>query len=74
VPIVIVGHGLAAAGLDRQPGLGAVEWLDLALFVDRQYHRVRGRLDIKTFVMRNSIEFASSPSGPHSASTLSTWL
>jgi hypothetical protein len=30
VPLVVVRHGLAASGLDRQPGLGAVERLDLA--------------------------------------------
>src|SRR5260370_1173433 len=32
VTLVIVRHGLAAPGLDRQSGLGAVERLDLALF------------------------------------------
>ena len=35
VPFVIVGHGLTASGLDRQPRLAAVEGLDLALLVDR---------------------------------------
>jgi hypothetical protein len=44
VPLVIVRHGLAAPGLDRQSGLGAVEGLDLALFVNRQHHRM-GRID-----------------------------
>jgi hypothetical protein len=33
---VVVGHGAAAAALERQAGLGAVERLDLALLVDRQ--------------------------------------
>ena len=47
VPLVIVCHGLAAPGLDRQSGLGAVEGLDLALFVDRQHHRMRRRIDIE---------------------------
>jgi len=30
VPLVVVGHGSTATRLDRQPGLGAVESLDLA--------------------------------------------
>ena len=34
VPFVVVGHGSAAALLQRQAGLGAVQRLDLALFVD----------------------------------------
>jgi hypothetical protein len=33
--------------LDRQAGLCAVERLDLALFVDAEYHGVRRRIDIK---------------------------
>jgi len=45
VPLVIVRHGLAAPGLDRQSGLGAVEGLDLALFVNRQHHRMGRRID-----------------------------
>ena len=45
VPLIIVRHGLAAPGLDRQSRLGAVERLDLALFVDRQYHGVGRRID-----------------------------
>ena len=42
-----MGHRRAAALLHRQAGLGAVERLDLALFVDRQHHRVRRRIDIE---------------------------
>jgi hypothetical protein len=38
-------HGLATPGLDRLSGLGAVERLDLALFVDRQHHRMGRRVD-----------------------------
>jgi len=45
--LVIVCHGLAAAGLDRQPGLGAVESLDLAVCIEREHHRVRRRIDIE---------------------------
>ena len=37
VPLVIVRHGLAAPGLERKSRLGAVECLDLALFVNRQH-------------------------------------
>jgi len=42
-----MGHGLAAPGLDRQPGLGAVERLDLAFFIDRQHHRMGRRIDVE---------------------------
>ena len=34
VPLVVMGHGLAASRLDRQSGLGAVERLDLALLIN----------------------------------------
>jgi len=42
-----VGHRGAAPLLHRQPGLGAVESLDLAFFVDAKHHRVGGRIDIE---------------------------
>jgi hypothetical protein len=48
VPLVIVGHGLAAPGFDRQSRLGAIERLDLAFFVDRQHHRMGRRIDVKS--------------------------
>jgi hypothetical protein len=35
VTLVVVGHGAAFAGLDRQTGLGAVERSDLRFLVDR---------------------------------------
>jgi len=38
--LIIMGHGAGAALLDRQPRLGAVERLDLALLVDAQHHRL----------------------------------
>src|SRR5437773_4651653 len=41
VPLVVVCHGLAAPGLDRQSGLDAVESLDLTLFIDRKHRRGR---------------------------------
>jgi hypothetical protein len=47
VPLVVVRHGPAAALLHRQAGLGAVQSLDLALFVDGKNERVRGRRHIK---------------------------
>ncbi len=45
VRLVIMRHGLASPGLDRQSWLGPVERLDLALFVNRQHHRVGRRID-----------------------------
>ena len=47
VPLVIVRHGLAAPGLDRKSRLGAVECLDLALFVNRQHHCMSRRIEIE---------------------------
>ncbi len=44
---VVMRHGAAAAGLERQARLGAVERLDLALFVDRQHHRLGWRRDVQ---------------------------
>src|SRR5258706_7553724 len=37
IAFVIVGHGPGPTFLHRQPGLGAVKRLDLALFVDREH-------------------------------------
>ena len=47
VPLVVVGHGGAASPLQRQPGLRAVERLDLRLFVDRQHRRMRRRFHVQ---------------------------
>jgi hypothetical protein len=47
VALVVMRHGLAAAWFDRQPWLGAVECLDLALFVEREHHGMRRRIDIE---------------------------
>jgi len=41
-------HGAAAAGLQRQTRLRAVERLNLALLIDRQHHRVGGWIEIET--------------------------
>src|ERR1700730_5515950 len=48
VALVVMRHGLAAAWFDRQPWLSAVERLDLALFVERKHHSMRGWIDIET--------------------------
>ena len=48
VPLVIMGHRSGAAFLHRQPGLRAVERLNLALFIDGQDDRVCRRIDIQT--------------------------
>ena len=44
---VIVSHRPGAPALHRQAGLGVVEGLDLALFVDREHQAVRRRVDVK---------------------------
>ena len=45
--LVVMCHGAAATGLERQPRLRAVERLDLALLVDRQHHRVGRRIEVE---------------------------
>src|ERR1700687_3145337 len=45
--LVIMGYGASAPLLHRQTRLGAVERLDLALFVNRQDNDVAGRIDIE---------------------------
>src|SRR5271154_993482 len=47
VPFVIVCHGSEAALLQRETRLGAIEGLNLALFVDRQHDGVGRRVDIE---------------------------
>jgi hypothetical protein len=47
VPFIIMRHGSGATFLQRQSGLGAVERLNLALFVDRQDDGVCGRIDME---------------------------
>src|SRR5260370_34048699 len=41
IPIQVMGQGVGAALLHRQPRLSAVERLDLRLLVDREHDRVR---------------------------------
>ena len=47
IAFVVVGHGRGLAPLHRQPRLGAVEGLDLALLVDREHDRVRRRVHVE---------------------------
>jgi hypothetical protein len=54
VPFIVVGHGTDAAGLHRQARLRAIKRLDLALFVDREHHRMLGRVYVET---HNVLEF-----------------
>jgi hypothetical protein len=39
VPLIVVRHCSAFAGLERQPRLGAIKRLDLRLLIDREHHR-----------------------------------
>ena len=48
VPLVIVRHGSAAAFLQGQAGLGAVQSLNLALFVDAENNGLVGRVEVET--------------------------
>ena len=47
VALIVVGDGGAAAGLERQPGLGSIEGLDLRLLVDRQHHGMGRRVHVE---------------------------
>ena len=47
VALVVMGHRAGAAFLHRQAGLGAVEGLDLRLFIDREHDGMGGRIDIE---------------------------
>ena len=48
VALVVVGHGGAAALLQRQTGLGSIKRLNLRLFVDAEHHRMGGRRDVES--------------------------
>ncbi len=48
VTLVIMGHGAATSGLERQAGLGAIECLDLTFLVDRHDDGVGGRVHVET--------------------------
>ena len=47
VALVVMGHGAGPTLLHGQAGLGAVEGLDLRLFVDREDDGMGGRVDIE---------------------------
>ena len=53
VAFVVVRHRPSAAGLHRQPRLGAVERLDLALLIDREHDGMAGRIDVETDDVRD---------------------
>ena len=48
VALVIMGHGPALAGLERQAWLGPIKRLDLALLVDGDDDSMSGRVHIET--------------------------
>ena len=48
VPFVIVGHATATSFLQRQPGLGALQGLNLALLVYAKHNRLLGRIQVQT--------------------------
>src|SRR5262245_36034627 len=48
VALVVVRHRPGAPRLHRQSRLSAVEGLDLALLVDREYDGMGGRIDVET--------------------------
>jgi hypothetical protein len=47
VALVVMRHGPALAGLERQTRLGAIERLDLGFLVDRQHHGMGRRMHIE---------------------------
>jgi len=47
VTLVVMGHGAAFAGLERQAALGPVKGLDLGLLVDRQHDRMGRRVHVE---------------------------
>jgi hypothetical protein len=46
--VLVVRHGLTVTRFDRQPGLGAIESLDLALLIKRKDHGMSRRTDLET--------------------------
>ena len=56
VALVVMRHRAGAARFHRQARLGAVERPDLALFVDREYHRMSGRVEVEA---DNVLEFSA---------------
>jgi hypothetical protein len=47
VALEVMRHRPAPALLHRQPRLGAVKGLDLALFIDRQHQGLVGRIEVE---------------------------
>jgi len=72
---VVMGHGAGTARLHWQAGLGAIESLDLALFVERQDHRMGRRIDVEAerrlmptaLASIRPVQWVASPDGGSSA-------
>jgi hypothetical protein len=47
ISLVVVGHGAGTPLLHRQPWLGAIEGLDLALFVNAEDQGLVGRIEVE---------------------------
>ena len=47
MPLIVVGDGASTSLLHRQPGLGAVQRLDLAFLIDRENDGAVGRIDVE---------------------------
>ena len=47
VALIVMSHGCAFAGLQRQTGLSAIKGLDLAFLIDGQHHGMTGRFHVK---------------------------
>jgi len=60
---VIMGHGGGATLLQRQPGLGPVERLDLRLLVDAQHDRAAWRVEVEPTILVTSTVDGKRPSG-----------
>jgi hypothetical protein len=48
VALIVMRHGSATALLQRQTRLGAIQCLNLALFIDAQHHRLLWRIQVLT--------------------------
>ena len=59
IAFIVMRHGCPATALERQPRLGAIESLDLALLIDRQHDGVGRWRDIEpdNIVKRDCQEF-----------------
>src|SRR3974390_2801133 len=66
IALVVMRHRPAAALLHRQPRLGAVEGLDLALFINRQNQGLVGRVEVEAddiLDLGDKVRIAREPQG-----------